>query len=94
MAGKNFDIAPDQWEPVPNEDNRYYVYFSSLRASEMGAEILATAMRGDQITSNTLSYSIETYAAKNIDKDTSSAELKNLLKAMMYYGKSCAAYFN
>ena len=94
LAGKNFDIPSSEWEPVTGEANRYYVYFNSIRASEMGKEILATVNRGDAIISNTLRYSIETYAAKNINKDGNPQTLKDLMAAMMYYGKSCEAYFN
>ena len=74
--------------------NRYTYDFAGLKAKQMGTAVYASICRNGVAISNTLQYSIETYAARNIDKATHSTELKNLLKMMMYYAKSAKAYFS
>ncbi len=76
---------PDAFTKVGNE---YYVMFGSLNAMQTREEIDATFYVGDKQVSKTLHYSIETYAARNIDK----AELTDILKSMMIYGDSVYNY--
>jgi hypothetical protein len=86
-------IPASEWTKTTTA-NKYTYDFAGLQAKQMGTAVYASICRDDVAISNTLQYSIETYAARNIDKATHSAELKNLLKMMMYYGNSAAAYFN
>ena len=70
----------------------YYVYFSGLNAGEMSETVYLTVYENGKAVSNTLSYSIESYA---YSKQTSTDEnLKNLLEAMMKYGNSAYNYVN
>lgn len=82
------------WE-IPREDfaetaGGCYVYFSGLNAGEMSESVYLTVYRGEEAVSNTLCYSIESYAyAKQNSQD---ASLTALLAAMMKYGNSAYAY--
>lgn len=70
----------------------YYVYFSGFNAGEMSETVYLTVYENGVAVSNTLSYSIESYA---YSKQTSTDEnLTNLLEAMMKYGNSAYAYVN
>jgi hypothetical protein len=101
LTGVTLKVVADGVETIiPAEDwkydeakQRHYYDFDKLMAKQMGTAIYATIYRDGVAISNTLQYSIETFVAKTIDKSTSSAELKNLLKMMMYYGNSAEAYF-
>lgn len=70
----------------------YYVYFDCLEAYQMRETIYLTVYNGDTEVSNTVSYSIESYAyAKQND---SNEKLTSLLEAMMKYGDSAYNYIN
>lgn len=71
-------------------DGGYYVYFSGLNAAQMQDTVYVTVYEGDSIVSNTLSYSIESYA---YSKQTSTDEkLTSILEAMIKYGNSAKAF--
>ena len=72
--------------------NTYEVAVSELQAKQMRSDVTATVYRGDVETSNTLLYTIETYAAGKYNGGTSNLEV--LLKMMMHYGDSAAKYFS
>lgn len=68
----------------------YYVFFDGLDASQMSEPVYLTIYNGDTPVSNTICYSIESYAySKQSSTDTN---LVNLLEAMMKYGNSAYAY--
>lgn len=70
----------------------YYVYFDGLKARQMRETVYVTVYQGDVAVSNTVSYSIESYAyAKRNDSNT---KLVELLTAMMKYGDSAYRYIN
>ncbi len=72
------------------EAGSYYVYFDELDASQLSETIYITAYEGNTPVSDTLRFSVESYAysAQN-SADTALAEL---VKAMMNYGSSAKAY--
>ena len=78
---------------VPAETNgNYYVVFDELDASQLSEELYITVCRGGEKVSNTLRYSVESYAcAKQNDPD---AKLQALVKAIMRYGDAASAYVN
>ena len=76
------------FEAVPDKDNQYYAYFNNLAARQMRDIVYATIYEGDTAVSNTLTYSIETYAYSMQEID----RLGDLVKAMMRYGDAAAAY--
>ncbi len=80
------------YEEFSETTGGYYVYFSGLNAGEMSEPVYLTVYENDEAVSNTLSYSIESYAySKQNSTDTN---LVNLLEAMMKYGNSAYAYAN
>lgn len=67
-----------------------FAEFRGLTAVQMSDTVYATAYHGDEEISNTVSYSIESYAyAKQNDADET---LAALVKAMMKYGNAARAY--
>lgn len=74
------------------EDGVYYVHFGGLNAAQMRQEVYLTVYEGDIPVSNTVCYSIESYA---YEKHSSTVDgLAELIKAMMCYGDSAHAYIN
>ncbi len=73
-------------------DGQYYADFNGLTARQMRENVYVTVYEGDTAVSNTLLYSIESYAAAK--QNDSNAKLVALLVAMMRYGDSAAAYLN
>jgi hypothetical protein len=81
-------VDASKFVPRAGYANQYYVYFDQLQANQMRAEVISTVYRGDTAISNSALYSIESYAASNINV----AKLNEILKCMMYYGDSAKAY--
>ncbi len=80
-------ITDESFEKV---SGRYRVSFKGLNAGQMSDVVYITAYRNNVAISNTVAYSIESYAfAKQNDADEN---LANLVKAMMKYGKSAYHY--
>ncbi len=77
---------------VKQEGNCYYIYFSGLDASQMSEYIYLTVYCGDTVVSNTVRYSIESYACAM--KDSTQPNLSALLHSMMKYGNSAKIYKN
>ena len=75
---------------VADKAGEYYVYFRGLNASQMRTAITATAYRDGQAVSDTVRYSVESYAASKLD--AADAYLADLVKAMMRYGDSAENY--
>ena len=86
--GKEQKVYAEDWEPTGTA-NTYNAYCSMLMAKHMRTFLYATVYTGNTATSNTLRYSIESYAAGNI-----TAGVKDLMVALLRYGDSVAAYFN
>ena len=79
-------------ESFVKADDGYYIYFDGLNAGQMSESVYLTVYDGDAAVSNTIRYSVESYAyAKQGDTDTA---LTNLLSAMMKYGHSAHTYAN
>ena len=90
------DENPGGWvvgaDELVETSGGYYVYFDGLRARQMRETVYITVYRGDTAISNTVSYSIESYAYAK--KNDSNAKLTALLEAMMKYGDSAYRYIN
>lgn len=85
----NWTVTSDRFETA---GNYYYVYFSGFDASQMNRSVYVTVYKDDQAVSNTLRYSIESYAhAKIGGADTA---LSELLTTMIKYGNSAYAFKN
>ena len=85
--GEETIITSDAFEAT---EGGYYVFFEGLNAGQMSDVVYLTVYDGDTAVSNTIRYSIESYAyAKQNSADTNLAEL---VKSMMRYGDSAKAY--
>ena len=73
----------------------YFFFFNGLKAYEMRETVYITAYKDGVAVSNTIRYSIESYAAQQMPKtDPVYDSLKELLSAMMKYGDSAYNYKN
>ncbi len=87
--GNSLDVK--NFTPVAGEENYYYVYLDKLNAYQMSEAIYATVYNMENVAvSDTLCYSIESYAYAAQDVET--GNLGALVKAMMRYGDSARAY--
>ena len=77
-------------EFVKRTGNNYYVYVRGINVSQMSDVVILTVYKDDVAVSNTISYSIESYADSKIGGSDES--LSNLMVAMMKYGNSAKAY--
>lgn len=68
----------------------YYVYFNGFDASQMSEVVYVAAYNGETAVSNTICYSIESYAYAKQNSST----LGELVIAMMKYGNAAKAYKN
>ncbi|MBR2934417.1 MAG: hypothetical protein IKB79_02420 [Oscillospiraceae bacterium] len=89
-SGRTWTLTPGEFEAISTEDNMYYVYFNGLKAGEMREPIYLTFCNGDTKVSDTVCYSVESYASAKQDD----ADVGSLVKAMMCYGDSAEAYAN
>ncbi len=84
----------DVWEIYSDEfkidENGIYFCFDGMSVAQMSERVCFTVYNGDTAVSNTLCYSIESYAyAKQNNEDN---VLVELVKAMIRYGDSAKAY--
>lgn len=89
VDGKTYEIT--EFTKDSGDNNYYYAYFTHLNAGQMRQLVNATVYQNDQAVSSTLTYSVETYAAKH-QNDEAPLYLADLVKAMMLYGDSAEAY--
>ena len=68
----------------------YYAYFDGFTAYQFEKSIDFTLMLGDKAISNTMRYSIESYAVKAMDSEA----LNSIVSAMMKYGRAAENYRN
>ena len=86
-SGGEWSISPEEFEL---KDGVYSVLFSGLNAGQMSEKVYLTIYKGDTAVSDTVCYSIESYAYAKQNSDI--AHLADLVKAMMNYGNAAAAY--
>ena len=75
---------------VQDKDGNYYVYCNEIFANEMSEEILLTVYNNGIPCSNTMRFSIESYA-KLVHDSCAGTALDELTTAMMRYGNSAEA---
>lgn len=91
VEGLTVKINGEPVEPVSAGAGVWYVYYNGLNAAQLSQEIVAQVFNGDTAVSNTLTYSVESYADYQV-KNSSDANLIALVKAMMKYGDSADNY--
>ena len=87
--GRTFTYTKNDF--VDNGNGTYYVCCDELYADEMSDDIFLTVYENGVPCSNTMRFSIESYARIIRDKYQGS-DLDKLTTAMMLYGKSARAY--
>jgi hypothetical protein len=68
-------------------DGNYYVYLEDMNAGQMSKIVYVTIYKDGKAVSNTLRYSIESYAAQ-----AQNTSFGNLVKAMIRYGDSARVF--
>ena len=89
-AGNTYTYGKDDF--TKNSDGSYYVYCNEIKANQMSEEILMTVYDNGVQCSNTMRFSVESYAKGIQDSAYAGTALDNLTQAMMRYGKSAQAY--
>ena len=86
--GTHWFIPSTQFRPDETREGRYDVDFTGLNSGQMSEPVYFTVYEGDTVVSNTVRYSIESYAYAQANKATTDEALLALLKVMMKYGDS------
>ena len=86
--GKQWIIPAAQFEP--DGTGQYKVLFNGLNSAQMRTPLNVTVCKGNTAVSNTLRYSIESYAFSK--RNSTVQGLSDLVKAMINYGDSAYAY--
>ena len=93
FAFRNTKFIYDKNDFVNNGDGTYYVYCNELFAHELSNEILITVYENGVPCSNTMRFSVESYASTvQQSSEYKGTALDDLTQAMMRYGKSAVAY--
>ncbi len=71
-------------------DGKFQIYFDDFNVSQVDDVFYFTLMNGDTYVSDTVAYSVESYANKAIT--LGNENLQNIAKALMNYGRSARAY--
>lgn len=88
-SGKEMIITSEQFEAT---EGGYYVFFEGMNAGQMSDIVYLTVYNGETAVSNTIRYSIESYAYAQ--QNSTDVNLVELVKAMMKYGDSAKAYIS
>ncbi len=83
----NWFIPAEEFEETTGG---WYVYVKGMNAGQMSEPVYVTVYKGNTVVSNTLSYSIESYAYSK--QNNTDVKLAELVKAMMRYGDSAKAF--
>ena len=89
-AGKEWTLDASRIQKKENDES-YYVDFGHLNPAQMREAISFTAYIGENQVSETVQYSIESYAYSKIVKNPDET-LIDLLKSMIRYGDAASAY--
>ena len=76
-----------------NSNGTYDVYVSSIAAKDLGTEVEAAVYDGENLISDTLYYSIETFVYNRLQKSNSETFKKLIIDAMKY-SRSAQNYFS
>ena len=96
VGNETWFIPSSAFSAVENAENRYYVYFNKLSVACMSDVVDFTVYKNGTQVSDTLTYSIESYAfakANDADIDNHSA-IEKLVRTMMNYGDAAIALKN
>ena len=88
--GRSWTVSHDNIVKREDYENRYYVYVTGIKVTEMRENVDVTVYKDGNAISNTLRYSIESYAKTKINGGNEA--LSNLLVSMIKYGDAAKAY--
>ena len=88
-AGEEWNVSGASFEET---NGGYYVFFRGLNAGQMRESLFVTVYKGDIAVSDTVCYSIESYAYSK--QNSADENLNKLLVAMMKYGDAAYSYAN
>lgn len=91
VDGVAYMVDGSECEKAIGYTDRYNVYFTGLKATQFREVVEVTVYRGDTAISNTLAYSVESYAYSQKD-NTTREYLADLVKSIVNYGDSARAY--
>ena len=89
LKNTKFTYTKDDF--VNNGDGTYYVYCNELFANELSDDLLFTIYENGKPCSNTMLFSVESYA-RLVRDNYKDKPLDKMTTAMMLYGKSAKAY--
>ncbi len=80
---------------APAEDETgYYIYYGGLSAAQLRKKLTIEICLDGNLLGSAVGYSFETYAYNKYNAGESSQELKDLVQAMMTYGKYAFSYMD
>lgn len=88
IADENGSVMDTITDFTLGEDGKYCFYYDGLNPAQMRQKLNLTVYEGGNQISETLTYSVESYACAMQDDEA----IGDLMKAMMQYGDSAAAY--
>ena len=91
--GTEWFIESSEFKPAA-QVRRYNIDFNGLNSGQMSESVYFTVYEGDKIVSNTVCYSVESYAYAQANKSAPDEALLALLKVMMKYGDAAYNYAN
>ena len=91
VDGEEYIVDASAFKAVSGYTDRYYVYFDKLNATQFREAIDVTAYKDGAAITNTLRYSVESYAYAN-QSNTDIEYLIEMVKAVIVYGDSAYAY--
>ena len=89
LKNTKFTYTKDDF--INNGDGTYYVYCNELFANELSDDLLFTIYENDKPCSNTMLFSVESYA-RLVRDNYKDKPLDKMTTAMMLYGNSAKAY--
>lgn len=87
--GNTWSVPASEFQAADTSDT-YYIFFNGLDAGQMRSLVYVTIYNGDTPVSNTVQYSIESYASGKV----ATPGLSDIVIAMMHYGDSAYEYVN
>lgn len=90
---RNAKFTYDKNDFKNNGDGTYYVYCNELFAHELGDEVLLTVYENGVPCSNTMLFSVESYA-RLVRDNYKGTPLDEMITTMMLYGNSAKEYKN
>ena len=90
VAGRVYYYDPSE---LTKDGNKYCVYVAGVRSYEYNEVVTATFERNGEQVGRVITYSVNTFLARNYQNSSYAGAAAELMKAIYTYGESIAAYF-